>query len=181
MTENQRVRLTKRMLRESLTQLMANQSIHKISVRELCEHAQINRTTFYKYYASQYDLLKDMENEVLTQIEGYLGMTAGCAESDLQLLTRIIAYIGDNLPMCRQLINNAEDSFPEKLLNLPMIRRLLSAQISAEYGGVDMDYMYQFVVNGGFCIIKRWINKEHREAPEEIAGMLVSTLGKLFA
>lgn len=181
MTENQRVRLTKRILRESLTQLMAVKSIHKISVREICEHAQINRTTFYKYYASQYDLLKDMENEVLTQIEGYLGMNAGRAENDLQLLTRIVSYIGDNLPMCRLLINNAQDSeFPEKLLNLPMIRRLLSAQISAEYDG-DMDYMVQFVVNGGFSIIKRWINKEHREAPEEIARVFVSTLGKLFA
>jgi len=179
--ENQRVRLSKRLLREALVRLMAQKSIHKISVREICDDAQINRTTFYKYYASQYDLLKDMENEVLARIDGYLGMDAGGAESDLRLLVKVVSYVDDNLELCRLLINNALDSeFPEKLLNLPRIQRLLRQQLPAG-DDAEVDYVCQFVINGGFSIIKRWINKDEREAPERIARIFAETLGKLLA
>ena len=54
--ENQRIMLSKRLIKESLTRLLASESIHKISVRMLCEEAGINRSTFYKYYGSQYDV-----------------------------------------------------------------------------------------------------------------------------
>ena len=47
--ENQRVMLTRRLIKESLTGLLAEESIHKISIRALCERAGINRSTFYKY------------------------------------------------------------------------------------------------------------------------------------
>ena len=166
------------MLKESLIGLMANKSIHKISIREICDRAQINRTTFYKYYGSQYDLLKEMENEALTQVDSYLGAGEG---NNMDLLTKIVAYIHDNLNLCRLLINNAVNSeFAEKLFNLPKIKRLLSEQLSVQYNSDELDYMYQFVVNGGFSIIKRWINKDQREAPERIAVVLVNALSRLF-
>lgn len=61
--ENRRTQMTKRMLKDSLLELLEHQDIQKISIRALCELADINRSTFYKYYASQYDLLKDMEKQ----------------------------------------------------------------------------------------------------------------------
>ena len=169
------------MLRESLVKLMADKSIHKISVREICDNAQINRTTFYKYYGSPYDLLKDMENEVLSQIDSYLGVSEDRPKNNLQLLTKIVTYINDNINLCRLLINNTVDSeFPERLLGLPRIQELLSMQLVGQYDNDGTDYIHQFVVNGGFSILKKWINKEEREAPEKIAAIFVNTLGKLF-
>jgi len=160
---------------------MAKKSIHKISVREICDNAQINRTTFYKYYGSPYDLLKDMEDEVLTQIDSYLGVNEDRQDSDLALLTRIVTYMQDNIDLCRLLVNNAVNSeFPEKLFSLPKIERLLSEQLTAKYDSGELEYIYQFVVNGGFSIIKKWINKDEREAPEKLAAIFVNALGKLF-
>ena len=62
--ENQRIRLSKTMLKNALIELLKTKNIEKISIYELCGQAQINRTTFYKYYGSQYDLLADIENDV---------------------------------------------------------------------------------------------------------------------
>jgi AcrR family transcriptional regulator len=181
MKENQRVRLTKKLLRESLTWLLAQKSIHKISVREVCDHAQINRTTFYKYYGSQYDLLKDMENEVLAQIENDLSTGKMQAADDVRWLSKIITYINENLDLCKLLINNTVDSqFPERLLKLPGIERLLNEQLMEGYDSDEMDYVYQFVVNGGFSIIKSWINKDKRESPDIIAGILIHTVYKVI-
>ena len=179
--ENQRIRLSKMMLQTSLTQLLAEKSIHKVSVREICDLAEINRTTFYKYYGSQYDLLKDMENEVLLRIDAYLYTDKQEPEFNVQALVQITTYLQDNLDLCRLLINNTVDTeFPEKLFNLSMIRRLLDEHLANQYPKSDIDYGHQFVVNGGFGIIKAWINKETRESPESIANTLVNIIFRLF-
>ena len=44
---DQRVRLTRSLLKNALVQLMQEQQISKISVRALCDIAGINRSTFY--------------------------------------------------------------------------------------------------------------------------------------
>ena len=60
--EDRRVRVTKRMLKDALIELLKTKDIYHISIRELCETADVNRTTFYKYYGNQFDLLADMED-----------------------------------------------------------------------------------------------------------------------
>ena len=55
--ENQRVYLSKKLLENALINLLKQKSLYKISIRELCEVASINRSTFYKYFSSQFDLL----------------------------------------------------------------------------------------------------------------------------
>ena len=57
--ENQRIRLSKAMLKAGLLTLLKEKPLNQISIYELCAASQINRTTFYKYYGSQTDLLKE--------------------------------------------------------------------------------------------------------------------------
>lgn len=181
MIENQRIRLSKQMLRDSLTKLLSERSIHKISVREICNLAQINRTTFYKYYGSQYDLLKDMENEVLSQIDRYLSDNNVSVENSLQLIFEIVTFINSNYELCRILLNNNVDSeFPARLINLTRIRQLITTCLQTEYSENELEYVFNSIVNAGFSIIKSWINKEKREEPEVIAAILNNTILKLF-
>lgn len=51
---------TKERIRNSLIQMLGNITIEKITIKELCMTAGINRTTFYKYYGSQYDVLNEI-------------------------------------------------------------------------------------------------------------------------
>ena len=175
--ENQRVRLSKELLKKSLTELLFEKSIHKISVREICERAQINRTTFYKYYGSQYDLLADMENQVLNEIEGYLSTRVDNIRYDLSILDQIVTFVGEHPDLFQILFNNNIDpKFPQKLFNLPIIREILTDHLQTMYGNDYHEYVYSLIVNGGFSVIKDWINKENRESPEEIAEILKSTI-----
>jgi len=171
MPENQRVRLTKKLLKDSLVRLLQQSSIHRISVREICDGAGINRTTFYKYYGSQYDLLGDMENDVLLEIEGYLA-SCGQQPADAAQLTQIIRYVEANMDICKTLLsNNIDPDFPEKIINLPRIRELVALSID-ESGQNELDYVTRFLVDGCFGFIKMWVSKENREPAEYIAGLL---------
>ncbi len=60
---NQRVAVTKRMVKEGLIRLLEKKSLEKINITELCQEAGINRTTFYRYYELPRDVLTEMQNE----------------------------------------------------------------------------------------------------------------------
>ena len=80
--ENQRIRLSKKLLKNALLELLREKRIDKISISELCSAAQINRTTFYKYYGNQYDLLAEMEQDFFRQLQGGEDARRACADDD---------------------------------------------------------------------------------------------------
>ena len=67
-----RVRRTKRLLRQGLTELLKEKSIKKITVRELSERVDINRGTFYLHYKDIYDLVDQIEQELFAEYESIL-------------------------------------------------------------------------------------------------------------
>ena len=66
--ENQRITLTKRLLQEALLLMLRDKTINRISVRDLCEKAGINRTTFYNHYSCPADVLNDISQSVMNGI-----------------------------------------------------------------------------------------------------------------
>lgn len=178
MAENQRTRLSKMLLRNSLTQLLQNRSIRKISVREICEHAQINRTTFYKYYDSQYDLLGEIERDFIEEVEKCLPQKVG---GELAHFTRMLMYFEENRALCRILMDNSPDTdFQERLMNLPRIREVVDDTLAGQYRDEELEYIYRFIAIGGFGVIKGWLDKEQREPPEQLAHFIERSIMKLF-
>lgn len=55
-----RVRYTKLVLKNALLKLMQTKPINKITVKEVCELAGLNRATFYAHYGNCFDLLESI-------------------------------------------------------------------------------------------------------------------------
>ena len=174
MKEDQRVRLSRQLLRSALIVLLKEKNINKISVREICDAAEINRTTFYKHYGNPYDLLEDIENSLLEELSSKI-----CPGSK-NCMAQILKIIDQKTEVYRLLANNNVDPlFPQKLLNLPAVRESLSnitaQRESGDYGG----YVYEFLTWGGYSVIRRWLNKEKRESPEEMAKYIQKLFGHI--
>ena len=45
--------MTKMLLKDALIELMEEIPFRKISIKDICEQADLNRTTFYLHYADQ--------------------------------------------------------------------------------------------------------------------------------
>jgi len=60
---------TKKALCEALAQLLTAKELHRITVQEIADKADVNRVTFYKHYLDVYDLYEKLEKEVITEIE----------------------------------------------------------------------------------------------------------------
>ena len=70
---NRRILVTKKILKDSLMELMKEKPISKISIKEICDLSEMSRSTFYLHYQDQFELLADIEKEVLENTEKALG------------------------------------------------------------------------------------------------------------
>lgn len=155
---------------------MNYKSIYKVSIRELCEKAEINRSTFYKYYGSQFDLLTEMEDDVISLIMESL---AEDADKGSHSLSEMCRYLEDNIELARLLINNNVDpQFPEKVFALPQVRHMIDRVLGDKYTQTEHEYISSFLTYGSYQIVRAWINKEKRESPEEIADLILNRIIK---
>lgn len=174
--ENQRVMLTKRLLKDNLIALLMEKDIYQISIRELCEAAGINRTTFYRYYGSQFDLLGEMESDLLDRIN--MMLMDMDSQTPAQTLAKICAYLEENINLCRLLINNNVDpEFSTNLFQMEPVQRGILNTLQDAFAAEELAYVSTFVTNGCFRMLQRWINKDERESPEEIASIISNLVG----
>ncbi|MCS0542790.1 TetR/AcrR family transcriptional regulator, partial [Aeromonas veronii] len=69
---DRRKQYTRMVLKGSLMKLLKEKPIATITVKEICEVADINRSTFYAHYSDQFDLLKKIEEEIIEDMITYL-------------------------------------------------------------------------------------------------------------
>lgn len=74
-TEDLRVQKTIEAIHKAFEEMLYEMNYEKITVKELCERAKINKKTFYRYYAVLDDLLAELQGlltqEYLKRIENY--------------------------------------------------------------------------------------------------------------
>ena len=69
---NRRTLYTKKVIKESLIELLKTREIHQVTVTDICKKADINRGTFYTHYKDAFDLFQSMEDELFHQILKYI-------------------------------------------------------------------------------------------------------------
>ena len=117
--DDRRVKYTKMVLKESFINLLEKKDISQITVKEICEDADINRATFYTHYTDVYDLLKKIENELLENVNVYLSQLYHKEVNETQLTEKIFTYIKENAKLCRLLLSERGDlSFQKKIMIL---------------------------------------------------------------
>ena len=174
--ENQRVMLTKQLLSDAFLQMLKETPIHAISIRQLCERAGINRTTFYHHYGSQYDLLSDISGRFLDEIDERLSaVDAENRESVQERVTMVLEYFDDNPELSRMLLNNNLDpQFAERIFALPRISDLLQAALKNCTDPCWSRAVTSFAIHGSYRLLQEWIDQDDRLAPEEQAGLILS-------
>lgn len=168
--QDRRIMMTKRMLKDALIEMLKEKDIYHISVRELCEKADVNRTTFYKYYSSQFDLLTDMENDMLE----FLSQTIRSHEADPEkIIASACYYLEQNLDFARLIVNNNVDpTFAQKLFAMESLKESALKNFAGNKSEAELEYIYNFLTYGAFRMVCVWLNKEKRETPEAFARLI---------
>lgn len=172
---NQRTRLSKLLFKNAIIDLLKEKGdIHKISVRELCQKAELNRSTFYAHYNEPKDLLEELENELLNSTEEHLKKIG--AENDLgahKYLLSFLKYIKDNDKSFRTLlIDSSDPDFRTKFMQQSIIQFVENLNIVFEKE--TEQYIYSYILNGSTGIILQWIRSDYAVDETAICNLLFS-------
>lgn len=168
-TNDRRVKMTIRLLKDSLIELMKEKSLHEISIKSICENADVNRTTFYRYYNSQYDLYNEILAEVSEEICKRIH-PLGKESSLLETLTGVLSYTEENRELILVLLSRNGS-----LVIGEMFSQNIASYISADTSELSM-YCTQFISAGLTNIIWTWLSSENRRSVKEVAMLLNAIL-----
>ena len=170
---DRRIKYTKMVLRQSLLELMKTRSINKITVKEICDLADVNRGTFYSHYSDPFDLLKYIENELFMEISTMLEHHA--LERTEDLLVALFKCIKENSDICKILLGeNGDSEFLKKILYIAHDQSISEWKKVIEAKDQKIfDYLYTFTANGTIGILQDWIQSGIKETPEEIATIVM--------
>lgn len=159
---NQRTRLSKILLKNALMDLLSEKgSVTKISVRELCERADLNRSTFYAHYSEPKELLEEVEAELLNATREHLQKIG--AENDIgahRYLLSFLMYIKENDKPFRTLLIDAGDpEFRSKFMQQSIIQFVENLDIA--FPKEQEQYIYSYILNGSTGVIIQWMRSDY--------------------
>jgi len=181
MSTDRRIKYTKMVLKESLIKLLREKPISRITIKELCEHADINRATFYSHYTDQFDLLKKIELEFIADINSYLdSFTLEAGETNLlQMLLKMFEYVEQNSELCRVLLGgNGNIDFQTKIMQVVSERVILEWQKNKALDETTAEYIYTYAANGSIGVIRKWLMDANPRSPQEMAELVVRLVNK---
>ena len=176
--EDRRVRRTKKLLTQALTQLLQTKQINEITVKELTELADMNRGTFYLYYKDVFDMLEKIEDGMFERLDQII---SAHENEDMSVQTRpmledLFVFIEENQEMCRVLLSPHGDMNFLHRLNEVLRDKFLKAwhnqafhQKETGKAETEFDYHYSFVVFGCAGLIRAWVSRACRESTKEMA------------
>ena len=97
-----RKRYTQMVLKQSFLTLLKEKPVNKITVKEVCTLAQLNRATFYAHYSDCFSLMECIENELIGAFEKSLHYVNSFDVT--ALIEAIYDMVDKNQTACRVLI-----------------------------------------------------------------------------
>ncbi|MCR5004393.1 MAG: TetR family transcriptional regulator C-terminal domain-containing protein [Clostridiales bacterium] len=168
--ENRRTQMTKLLLRTALIELMQEKPISQITIRALCEKADLNRTTFYLHYTDQMALLRDVEQEVLHQTVEHM-QHIHTDRRTTKLVSAFLEYVQKNDLTFRTLLCRDEsEGFRRRFVETLM--RMIGSELPMYGDDVRTQYVLSFLMYGSLYVIIQWVESGYKESVEQIAKLL---------
>ncbi|MDD3279718.1 MAG: TetR-like C-terminal domain-containing protein [Lachnospiraceae bacterium] len=169
---DRRIRKTKSQLRAGLARLMQKKSINEITVKELVEEVDINRSTFYLHYTDIYQMLDSIEQELTEEFTAAIASFPinPLQEDSFPLIAQLFTIIEENQDICRALLGtNGDMAFVTRIEEI-IAERVLKQLASVFQKNIrDIAYAYAFCLNGCVGLIKTWLVDNLNDTPQHMA------------
>lgn len=165
---------------EAFLDLLSQKDFAYITVKEICEKAGVNRSTFYLHYETVSDLLSESIEYINKQFLNYnpdsqkiMSRLKDCPLHELYLitpkyLTPYLNYIKENRRLFQNAMENAGtlrlgETYDKMFSHVftPILGRF---QVPAQ----DRKYIMAFYIHGIIAIVKEWIKQDCSDSVENI-------------
>lgn len=183
-SKDRRVRRTRRLMREGLMKLMQQKPVREISVKELSDLIDINRGTFYLYYRDIFDMVQQLENELVEEMENIILQYAGKRnrEGIASFFTDLLSFIKENSTMLKLLISpNGDNLFYERLNGAIREKyRIELRKTKKDSPDSEFNHKYSFAIFGLLGLIHYWLEQDCTESVESLAATATEMTMSVF-
>lgn len=167
---NRRTLITKKILKDSLLQLMQDKPITRITIKEICELSEMSRSTFYLHYRDQYELLNDIEEEVLYKTFENL-KNLGAKLNTARPIEHFLDYVRDNSATFSILLCHPENASFQKAI-MERVREYIRTIVPTLNSSERDLLLYSFMMQGSLSAIIGWIESDFMLPSKEVAGII---------
>ena len=168
----------KKLLENSLLQLMSRQQYRDITVTDICREAGVPRRTFYHYFEGKEDALESMIESLLQKC--FLNATLDFRHDPLQMrdnFLRIFRYWeGENRRKLNILIQSGLESqlmnWATRWMQEERIARLLESNLEPKFAEIIL----MIGTTDFFALLFHWSRGGYRETPEKMADYAVAIM-----
>lgn len=175
-TADRRTLKTRKALYDALADLLTEKKLHKVTVQEIADKANVNRVTFYRHFLDVYDLYEKLENETLVEL-GILVLGLEDLPEE-EFFSCFIGYICDNATLFRMVFSpNSTGELRDKLSKLieGVFRQIQSEKMRSDISDKELEYMCSYRAQGCLALISKWVLGGFEEPKE----FIVATASKL--
>ncbi len=165
---NKRRKESQNRMERAFIRLLQNQELEQLSVSAICREANVNRTTFYANYTDMHNLAEAVGRRLEQEVQNLYQNTKDRSYSSDNFL-KLFQHIKENQLFYKTYFKLGFDNAEIIGYDLP-----LAADF---YGDRHIEYHLAFFRSGLNAVIKRWLQNDCRESPEEIAAIIRTEYG----
>ncbi|WP_312094602.1 TetR/AcrR family transcriptional regulator [Aminipila sp.] len=179
--ESKQVQETKRKIKNAYLELYRKKRIEQISIKEITERAELNRGTFYVYFADIYDLRDKIEEEAMEEIRKHALPVIKTLMLNKKLNTEILPkefflkeqailelFFGDRAEA--KTVNKLKKIMQEAVMEILGLREGI-----ADSEKVKLNYALEYVSSGQLGLMGYWF-KNRMELPMEELGEMMGKI-----
>ena len=159
-------------MNEALISLLEKKDLEFITVKEICETAGVNRSTFYLHYSDIFDLLGAVEEELFREIRAAVDAhpVSAFEQEGLAFIEEVFSILYENREICAALVGPHGDmAFLHRIERMMAENVLSQLQENFPDRRSSIDYGYAFCTTGAVGLIKHWLAAGCAEPPREMA------------
>ena len=158
---DRRVIKTKRAIRKAFISLLTEKDLTDITVKDIAERAEVDRKTVYAYYNGGYEILEELENELIASFEEVISTLqyAKYYEDPYHVFELLTEEIHKNLEFYGQLMKlNSRSQLSVKIYTVLKneIRKALAT--TPIHGESKLDMTAEYITAGMTRAYQSWFN-----------------------
>lgn len=190
------------LMNDALILLLVKKDFEYITVKEVCDRAGVNRSTFYLHYETMNDLLEETAQYVLkilknfylqmqstddfNMADGERGISAHIREAGLdelylvtpKYLTPYLLFIKENKRLFKTLLSHGELFKWENTFNY-MYEHIFSPILDRyNVSQNTKTYFVAFFMKGLMAVVEQWVNNDCAESIDEIFDIIKKCMNR---
>lgn len=159
---DRRVQRTRRLLREALTSLVLERGWEEVSVQDICERADVGRSTFYSHFGDKEVLLTSGFEALREELQAHVRHAGGTGR--LAFLEPLVVHTGEHRRLVRALVGHKSAQAVQR-----KFRALLFDLVQEDLGAGASPLQVHFVAGALVEVVNWWIDARTATSAEEVA------------